>query len=255
MSAYLKLRGDGPSFLLESAEQGQRFGRWSFLGFRPRTVLRVDDGVLTANGEQRAYGDPYDAVSEELERYRIAPLEGLPPFAGGAVGLFGYDLVRHAEPTVGERQPRRAGHARHGADGVRRARGLRPPAPRGHDPGQRVRRRRPRPRARGRRGRDRRGARAAGRAGAAGAARARARCPRSRATWARTATPRRSSGARTTSARATSTRWCPASAGAPTPRSRRSRSTAGCARSTRRPTCTSSTSRTSRSPAPRPSRW
>ncbi len=35
VSAYLKLRGDGPSFLLESAEQGQRFGRWSFLGFRP----------------------------------------------------------------------------------------------------------------------------------------------------------------------------------------------------------------------------
>ena len=41
-------------------------------------------------------------MAEELERYRIAPLEGLPPFAGGAVGLFGYDLVRSAEPTVGE---------------------------------------------------------------------------------------------------------------------------------------------------------
>ena len=40
VSAYLKLRGDGPSFLLESAEQGQRFGRWSFLGVQPRTVIR-----------------------------------------------------------------------------------------------------------------------------------------------------------------------------------------------------------------------
>ena len=40
-------------------------------------------------------------MAEELGRYRIAPLEGLPPFAGGAVGLFGYDLVRSAEPTVG----------------------------------------------------------------------------------------------------------------------------------------------------------
>ncbi|MEK6229310.1 MAG: anthranilate synthase component I [Actinomycetota bacterium] len=105
VSAYLKLRGGGPSFLLESAEQGQRFGRWSFLGFRPRTVLRLDDGVLTANGEERAYKDPYSAVSEELDRYRIAPLDGLPPFAGGAVGLFGYDLVRHAEPTVGPANP------------------------------------------------------------------------------------------------------------------------------------------------------
>jgi anthranilate synthase component I len=102
VSAYLKLRGDGPSFLLESAEQGQRFGRWSFLGCRPRTVIRSESGVLTIDGDERAVDDPYAAVAEELARYRTAPMEGLPPFAGGAVGLFGYDLVRTAEPTVGE---------------------------------------------------------------------------------------------------------------------------------------------------------
>jgi anthranilate synthase component 1 len=96
VSAYLKLRGGGPSFLLESAEQGQRFGRWSFLGFRPRAVIRWRQGDP---------GDPYELVKEELGRYRIAPLEGLPPFAGGAVGLFGYDLVRSAEPSVGEGGP------------------------------------------------------------------------------------------------------------------------------------------------------
>ncbi len=44
VSAYLKLRGEGPSFLLESAEQGQRVGRWSFLGVQPRTVIRLQDG-------------------------------------------------------------------------------------------------------------------------------------------------------------------------------------------------------------------
>ncbi len=93
VSAFLKLRGEGPAFLLESAEQGQRFGRWSFLGFRPRSVIRMRLGE---------HPDPYGAVAEELGRYRIAPLEGLPPFAGGAVGLFGYDLVRSAEPSVGE---------------------------------------------------------------------------------------------------------------------------------------------------------
>jgi anthranilate synthase component I len=91
VSAYLKLRGGGPSFLLESAEQG-RMGRWSFLGFRPRSVIRVEAGE---------HPDPYALVAEELARYRIAPLEGLPPFAGGAVGTFGYDLVRSAEPSVG----------------------------------------------------------------------------------------------------------------------------------------------------------
>ena len=87
-----KLAGDRPgTFLLESAEQGQRVGRWSFLGFRPRAVIRLDRGAHT---------DPYALVAEELERYRIAPLAGLPPFAGGAVGLFGYDLVRTAETLI-----------------------------------------------------------------------------------------------------------------------------------------------------------
>src|SRR4051812_43956486 len=100
VSAYLKLRGDGPSFLLESAEQGQKVGRWSFLGFRPRAVIRVEGGGPP---------DPYSLVTDELARYRIAPLDGLPPFAGGAVGLFGYDLVRSTEPTVGEPNPDEVG--------------------------------------------------------------------------------------------------------------------------------------------------
>src|SRR5215217_1268798 len=100
VSAYLKLRGSGPSFLLESAEQGQRIGRWSFLGFRPRTTMRMSLGD---------HPDPYAAVAEELGRYRIAQLEGLPPFAGGAVGMFGYDLARSAEPSVGEPNPDETG--------------------------------------------------------------------------------------------------------------------------------------------------
>jgi anthranilate synthase component I len=105
VSAYLRLRGEGPSFLLESAEQGQRFGRWSFLGVQPRSVIRLEDGVLRVSGERRDFDDPYAAVAEELERYRVAPLADLPPFSGGAVGMFGYDLVRWFEPSVGEPNP------------------------------------------------------------------------------------------------------------------------------------------------------
>src|ERR687890_2745720 len=56
VSAYLKLRGEGPSFLLESAEQGQRFGRWSFLGVQPRAVIRMEAGVLPVGGG----GHPFD---------------------------------------------------------------------------------------------------------------------------------------------------------------------------------------------------
>jgi anthranilate synthase component 1 len=89
VSAFLKLRGEGPAFLLESAEQGKRFGRYSFIGFRPREVIRwrLADG-----------GDPYAIAAAAVGRYSQARLEGLPPFAGGAVGFFGYDLVRTVEP-------------------------------------------------------------------------------------------------------------------------------------------------------------
>ena len=81
VSAFLKLRGDRPhepAFLLESAEQGQRVGRYSFIGVRPRSIVRWN----LADG-----GDPYALAAAEVARYRQAPLADLPPFAGGAVGL------------------------------------------------------------------------------------------------------------------------------------------------------------------------
>jgi anthranilate synthase component 1 len=108
VSAFLKLRAGepegAPCFLLESAEQGQ-VGRYSFAGFRSRSVLRWSDGVLSeSGGEEREAPDPYAAVAERLSGYELAPVEGLPPFCGGAVGFFGYDLVRTVEP-LGEPNP------------------------------------------------------------------------------------------------------------------------------------------------------
>jgi anthranilate synthase component 1 len=99
VSAFLKLRGrtpEFPAFLLESADRGQVVGRYSFIGVRPRRVItwRLGDP-----------GDPYAIAAEEVGRHRQAPLEDLPPFSGGAVGLFGYDLVRTVETTLGEPNP------------------------------------------------------------------------------------------------------------------------------------------------------
>jgi anthranilate synthase component I len=96
VSAFLKLRALAPGqpcFLLESAEQGQRMGRFSFIGFQPRSVLRWSLGDE---------GDPYELAAAQVARFRQAPLTGGAggeiPFLGGAVGFFGYDLVRTVEP-------------------------------------------------------------------------------------------------------------------------------------------------------------
>jgi anthranilate synthase component 1 len=92
VSAFLKLRGsqpEFPAFLLESAEQGQRVGRFSFIGVRPRKVVRWSLGDD---------GDPYALAEAEVGAFSQAPFAEAPPFSGGAVGFFGFDLVRAVEP-------------------------------------------------------------------------------------------------------------------------------------------------------------
>jgi anthranilate synthase component 1 len=90
VSAFLKLRQafDGPAFLLESAEQG-RLGRYSYLGFMPHRALRWELGDD---------GDPYELAHDLVSSDRVAPFDPAHPFNGGAVGFFGYDLVRTVEP-------------------------------------------------------------------------------------------------------------------------------------------------------------
>src|SRR5262249_48957816 len=111
VSAFLKLRGDGPAFLLESAEHG-RLGRYSFLGFRPRAILRWSDGKLSEwDGDSVAESGsggapdrttdapaPYAAAGGYLPASETRGPGELTPSAGGAAGIFGYALVRTVEP-------------------------------------------------------------------------------------------------------------------------------------------------------------
>ena len=102
LSAYRKLGANRPgTFLLESAENGRSWSRWSFIGAGAPSALTVRDGVAVWLGavpqDAPSGGDPLQALSATLELLATAALPGLPPLSGGMVGFFAYDLVRRLE--------------------------------------------------------------------------------------------------------------------------------------------------------------
>lgn len=111
LSAYLKLAGRGPSYLLESVEGGERLGRYSFLGASPAMVIESQGAQmrLTSRARSRTWvtrTDPLRELEELLRPYRSVEVPGLPRFCGGFVGYAGYDTVRFLE-AVGEPKPDR----------------------------------------------------------------------------------------------------------------------------------------------------
>ncbi len=110
ISVYLKLRGRGPSFLLESVEGGERVARYSFIGVSPsrvytlrghtvhrRTLARTDALELDPTT------DPLDFLQDELGSFQSEHVQGLPRFIGGLVGYLGYETVAHIEPKLAAR--------------------------------------------------------------------------------------------------------------------------------------------------------
>ncbi len=109
LSAYSKLEGMGPAYLLESVEQGEVLGRYSFIGSNPKLILesRGKRMKLTQGGRTRSWTtktDPFQELKKLSDQYRALPVPGLPRFSGGFVGYAGYDMVRFLEP-VGKRKP------------------------------------------------------------------------------------------------------------------------------------------------------
>ena len=113
LSLYLKLANEANTFLLESVVGGERFGRYSFIGLAARTALRTfigDAGCKTEvveNGKvsQTLDGDPLAAIGHFVDQFKVALRPGLPRFAGGLAGYFGYDTVRLIEKKLARPKP------------------------------------------------------------------------------------------------------------------------------------------------------
>ncbi|MDO6592811.1 anthranilate synthase component I [Neptuniibacter sp. 1_MG-2023] len=110
LSTYKKLANAPYSYLLESVEGGETWGRYSIIGLPSRTVLKVfgeNVSIFEANelSESHQVDDPLDFVESFQARYRVPQIEGLPRFNGGLVGYFGYDCVRYVEKRLKESCP------------------------------------------------------------------------------------------------------------------------------------------------------
>lgn len=105
LSSYLKLAKGAYSYLFESVQGGEKWGRYSMIGLPARVILKVvgHQVTLIKDGkiiEEQGVDDPLAYVESFQQRYRVAPLEGLPIFSGGLVGYFGYDTVRYVEKKL-----------------------------------------------------------------------------------------------------------------------------------------------------------
>lgn len=90
-------------YLLESIEGGEKWGRYSFIGFDPKSRIYYKSGKLTIEGEgekQVVTSKPFDVVREFLSNYKTPKFEDIPPFTGGLVGYFGYNMIAVAEPVL-----------------------------------------------------------------------------------------------------------------------------------------------------------
>ncbi len=90
-------------YMLESVENQEKWGRYTFLGYDPKMEITCVDGQMTIrNGreETRPAAHPGEYIKEVLERYKSPKVEGLPTFTGGLVGYFSYDYLKYSEPKL-----------------------------------------------------------------------------------------------------------------------------------------------------------
>lgn len=106
VSTYLKLARGPYSYLFESVQGGEKWGRYSIIGLPCATTIRVTGSQFTIeqDGEEihaQSTDDPLTAIQKIQHQFHVPQIEGMPRFTGGLVGYFGYDTVRYIEPQLG----------------------------------------------------------------------------------------------------------------------------------------------------------
>ena len=107
LSAYRKLAAGPYTYLFESVQGGERWGRYSIIGLPAREVIRICGNLISVRaGDEPAreleVADPIAWLESYRRQYLAPEIDGLPRFNGGLVGYFGYDTVRYFEPRLGE---------------------------------------------------------------------------------------------------------------------------------------------------------
>jgi anthranilate synthase component I len=108
VSAFMRLDDGGPSFLLESAESDKMWGRYSFLGFEPRLTAGSREGTLTiveGGTAREVRGNPVRGLVSLVEDCRVHVPDDDMPFSGGAVGFFGYEVIKYLEKVHASGHP------------------------------------------------------------------------------------------------------------------------------------------------------
>jgi len=105
LSVYLKLANNAYSYLFESVQGGEKWGRYSIIGLGCRTRLKVFGHEVTLETDdqivdRQTVDDPLQYIEDYLNSFKVADLDCLPRFNGGLVGYFGYDTIRYIEPKL-----------------------------------------------------------------------------------------------------------------------------------------------------------
>lgn len=87
-------------YLLESVEDSEQWGRYTFLGYDPKLEITCTNGVMQVGDRTFTTDNPSACIRKILARYASPRIEGLPTFTGGLVGYFSYDYLKYAEPTL-----------------------------------------------------------------------------------------------------------------------------------------------------------